>query len=102
MKLIDYRYNYLIQRLTILKMNIINLNSELKFVNRIGQTLSVEERTYLQTSVEALSSEYNFEKWNFWGRIEGISKNYYVAEGVNFKGSVNFPQKKLFWRYFLS
>lgn len=79
-------------------MNIINLNSELKFVNRIGQTLSVEERTYLQTSVEALSGEYHFERFNFWGRIEGISKNYYIVEGINFKGCLNFPVKKFFWR----
>lgn len=82
-------------------MNIVNLNSELKFVNRIGQTLSVEERTYLQTSVEALSGEYYYERFNFWGRIEGVSKNYYIVEGVNYKGCLNFPAKKFFWRYFL-
>jgi len=77
-------------------MNINNFNSELKFVNRIGKNLSVEERTDSYTSVEALSSLYHYEKWNFWGRIEGISKNYYIVEGVNFKSSLNFPIKKFF------
>ena len=39
-------------------MNINNLASELKYVNRIGQTLSVEERTSLETGIIRLSHEY--------------------------------------------
>lgn len=79
-------------------MNIANLSSELKFVNRIGQTLSTEERIYLEASVLKLSHEYAFEHLNFWGRVEGVLKNYYLLEGVNFKGATNFPVKKYFWR----
>lgn len=36
-------------------MNISNISSELKFVNRIGQTLSTEEVISLQSSVLKLS-----------------------------------------------
>ena len=36
-------------------MNISNLASDLKFVNRIGQTLSSEERINLDLSVNKLS-----------------------------------------------
>lgn len=79
-------------------MNIFNINSELKFVNRIGQTLSAEERISLDLSVLKLSEEYQYESFNFWGRIEGMSKNYYILQGVNFKGATNFPLKKYFWR----
>jgi radial spoke head protein 9 len=80
-------------------MKISNINSELKFVNRIGQTLSTEERISLEVSVLKLSQEYHFENFNLWGRIEGVLKNYYVVEGVNFRGATNFLTKKYFWRY---
>lgn len=36
-------------------MNISNLSSDLKFVNRIGQTLSTEERVNLTLAVNKLS-----------------------------------------------
>ena len=39
-------------------MNILNLGGELKFVNRIGQTLSPEERINLELSVSKLRQEY--------------------------------------------
>ena len=39
-------------------MNIDNLSSELKFVNRIGQALSTEEVIGLQSGVIKLSHEY--------------------------------------------
>jgi radial spoke head protein 9 len=80
-------------------MNISNLASELKFVNKIGQTLSSDERIQLELAVLRLSQEYHFEAFNFWGRIEGIHKNYYMVEGVSFKGVTSFPQRHYFWRY---
>jgi len=82
----------------IIQMNIFNINSELKFANRIGQTLSAEERISLDLSVLRLSEEYHYEAFNFWGRIEGMSKNYYILQGVNFKGAADSPAKKYFWR----
>lgn len=60
-------------------MNISNLSSDLKFVNRIGQTLSPDERINLEIAVLKLSQEYHFEEFNFWGRIEGVLKNYYIV-----------------------
>ncbi len=50
-------------------MNIFNISSELKFVNRIGQTLSSDERISLELSVLKLSEEYHYETFNFWGRV---------------------------------
>jgi len=60
-------------------MNISNLTTELKFVNRIGQTLSTEEVISLQASTLKLSHEYKYEQYNFWGRVEGTLKNYYIV-----------------------
>ena len=50
-------------------MNINNLVAELKFVNRIGQTFSIEERTSLETGIIRLSHEYQHEQFNIWGRV---------------------------------
>ena len=80
-------------------MNIDNLSSELKFANRIGQTLCTEEVIGLQSAVLRLSHEYQHEVFELWGRIEGAKQNYYVVAGVNFKGSQHFPSRKYFWRY---
>lgn len=80
-------------------MNIFNINTELKFVNRIGQTLSTEERIALDVNVLKLSQEYHYETFNFWGRVEGVSKNYYIVQAINFKNATSFPIKKYFWRY---
>ena len=41
-------------------MDVESIATELKFVNRIGQTLSVEEMIGLQSSVLKLSHEYKF------------------------------------------
>jgi hypothetical protein len=41
-------------------MDVESIATELKFVNRIGQTLSVEEMIALQSSVLKLSHEYKF------------------------------------------
>ena len=81
-------------------MDIDRISSELKFANRIGQTLSTEEIISLQSSVLKLSHEYKFERYNFWGRVEGTSANYYIVEAANFRGTNHFPHKKYFWRYY--
>ena len=80
-------------------MNIFALSTELKFANRIGQTLSPQERISLEANVLKLSQEYPNEVYNFWGRIEGVTKNYYIVQGLTLKGATNFPSKKYFWRY---
>jgi len=33
----------------------------------------------------------------FWGRIEGVSKDYYIALGLNFRENFEFPKKTFFW-----
>jgi hypothetical protein len=80
-------------------MNINNLSIELKYPNRIGATLSIDERTNLELAVLKLSEERPFDQWNFWGRIEGLNRNYYIVQGLNQRGKYDFPEKKYFWRY---
>ena len=82
-------------------MKVSNLSSELKFINRIGQTLCPEERIQLDLAVNKLRQEYHFQHFHFWGRVEGIHKNYYVIRGTTFEGGC-FPKPSYFWRYTLS
>lgn len=79
-------------------MRIANIQQELRFANRIGQTLSTEERVALEVSVLRLAQEYACEGFNFWGRVEGVLKNYYIVEGTSLKGAQHFVAKKYFWR----
>lgn len=44
-----------------------------------------------------LSENKAFDKYNFWGRIEGLYRNYYIIQGVNEKNKFDFPEKKYFW-----
>ena len=46
--------------ITDINMEVERIPTELKFVNRIGQTLSVEEIISVQSSVLKLSHEYKF------------------------------------------
>lgn len=80
-------------------MDIHNLSVELKFANRIGATLSVEERGSLELAVLKLSEDRQFDRWNFWGRVEGLARNYYIVQGVNSRGHYEFPEKTYFWWY---
>ncbi len=43
------------------------------------------------------SNNENFEELLFWGKIEGLSGNYYIAQGINFSGKYEFPEKSFFW-----
>lgn len=78
-------------------MDIYRISSDLKFVNQIGATLNLEERMKLELSLLKLNETQNFEQILFWGKIEGIEKDYYIALGLNFKGQYEFPLKKFFW-----
>ena len=79
-------------------MNIQNLCSEMKFPNQIGATLPIEELTELELAVLKLAEDKPFDRFNFWGRIEGLHRNYYIVQGVNEKGRHDFPLKTYFWR----
>lgn len=45
-----------------------------------------------------LAQEYACEGFNFWGRVEGVLKNYYIVEGTSLRGAQHFVAKKYFWR----
>lgn len=78
-------------------MDIHRLSTDLKFVNQIGATLNIEERMKLEIALLKLNETQKFEQILFWGKIEGIERDYYIALGVNFREQYEFPSKKFFW-----
>ena len=44
-----------------------------------------------------LTESTNFDQIQFWGKVEGILKDYYVAVGLNYKGQYEFPRKTFYW-----
>lgn len=79
-------------------MDIYKIDSELKYVNQIGSTINVEERLKLELAFLRLQESEKFDQILFWGKIEGIASDYYIAIGLNFRGYYEFPLKKYFWR----
>jgi radial spoke head protein 9 len=58
-----------------------------------GTRFVFNERTRLELALLKLTQHYQFDQLQFWGRIEGIDKDYYVALGLRFKGEFEFPKK---------
>ncbi len=45
-----------------------------------GFTLNVEEKTCLQASLALKQSEEKLDHISFWGKINGVQKDYYIAQ----------------------
>ena len=39
----------------------------------------------------------DFEELLFWGRIEGIKNDYYIAMGVTYTDKFEVPEKRFYW-----
>lgn len=46
-----------------------------------GVSLSTEHRVALQTSLLLLKNAEKFSRVTFWGKIRGVSADYYIAQG---------------------
>ena len=51
----------------------------------------------LELALLKLTETSSFDQIVFWGKIEGIKSDYYIAQGLNFKGQYEFPRKTFFW-----
>lgn len=60
-----------------------------------GQTLSVEQRVALQTSLVILQKNYKFNRVLFWGKILGLKDDYFIAQG---RGEDEMQDKKDLYR----
>lgn len=53
----------------------------LELVAGSGNTLSLEQRAALQTSLVILKKNYKFQRVLFWGKILGLNQDYFIAQG---------------------
>ena len=78
-------------------MEIENLDSQLKYINANGVTLSVDERLNLSLALQKLQLDFNFEELLFWGKVSGVVNDYYVAVALQYVGIPDFPRKHFYW-----
>ncbi|XP_055848911.1 radial spoke head protein 9 homolog [Episyrphus balteatus] len=62
-------------------MNIESLRDGINSLMYVGQTLTSEELLLIQNSLIILQSDNKFKEIFFWGRIQGIEKDYFIAFG---------------------
>lgn len=67
----------------------------LELVAGSGNTLNVEQRTALQTSLVILKKNYKFHRVLFWGKILGLKEDYFIAQG---RGEDEMKDKKTLYR----
>jgi radial spoke head protein 9 len=63
------------------------LEDELKHLAMAGYKLNLEERVQLKLALLKLKNATKHEQLCFWGRVAGVTKNYYIALGLNYSGS---------------
>ena len=68
---------------------------EISAVN--GVCLSLEERIKLLTMLDQLKADIKCDEMQFWGKILGAEKDYYISKALFYKGFQNFPKKKYFF-----
>ena len=48
-------------------------------------------------ALNTLQARIETEELQFWGKIEGIKNDYYIAMGLQFRNMYEFPVKTFFW-----
>lgn len=64
-------------------MNISNFKETLNYISYCGISLSFHEATAIESSLVILKSNNKFSETFFWGRINGVKNDYYIAYGYN-------------------
>jgi radial spoke head protein 9 len=77
-------------------MNNEDLHFKIDFLGGSGVALSSEEKTLLQNSLLILKKNNKFTHVRFWGKVYGLTHDYYIAQGYS---EDFFKNKKTFSRY---
>jgi len=74
------------------------LEEQMKPISAVnGVCLSLEERIKILTMLDQLKTDIKCDEMQFWGKILGAEKDYYIAKAFYFKGFKNFPKKTYFY-----
>lgn len=78
-------------------MEIGNLEQELKFINKTGVGLNIEERLQMEMGFNSISDKFDLDQVLLWGKVTGVHSDYYILMGLRMRGTLSFPQKTYFW-----
>uniref|UniRef100_A0A7S3MLL3 Radial spoke head protein 9 homolog n=1 Tax=Favella ehrenbergii TaxID=182087 RepID=A0A7S3MLL3_9SPIT len=78
-------------------MDILDFSEEIKNFRHNGVTLNLDERMQIDMALNTLLARVETEELSFWGKIEGIKNDYYIAMGMRFRNMYEFPVKTFFW-----
>ena len=80
-------------------MDILDFSEEIKNFRHNGVTLNLDERMQIEMALNTLQASEGFESEElvFWGKIEGIKADYYIAMGLTFRNMYEFPVKTFYW-----
>lgn len=78
-------------------MNFQTLDEDLKCLWLTGNSLTLEERMQVKLSLLELVKKEDFDDILFWGKIKGITRDYFLGMGLKYQGQYEFPQKRFFW-----
>ena len=78
-------------------MDILDLSNELKQLRYNGVTLNLDERLQLELALHKLQSDSAAEELLFWGKINGVTNDYYISVAITYKDAYEFPLKKFYW-----
>lgn len=75
-----------------------DLEENFKYVSKFnGVCLNIEEKFKLEMALNELHLDIKSEEMWFWGKINGIEKDYYIALALFFTEHYQFPQKKFYF-----
>ena len=78
-------------------MDILDFSEEIKNFRHNGTTLNLDERMQLEMALNTLQASIETDELVFWGKIEGIKNDYYIAMGLQFRNMYEFPVKTFYW-----
>ena len=81
-------------------MDIQDIAASLRNIQHNGVCFNPEERLQLELSLNQLvnnSQETEFEDLLFWGKIQGLNADYYIALGLVFTGRYEFAEKRFYY-----
>ena len=78
-------------------MDILDFSEEIKNFRHNGVTLNLDERMQIEMALNTLQGRIETEELCFWGKINGIKNDYYIAMGLKFTDMYEFPVKSFFW-----
>ena len=78
-------------------MEVIDLQNQLTNLQFRGVGLNLDEKMQLEMALQVLHNEVGSDEVLFWGKINGVKNDYYLALAVTYEGYFEFPLKKFYW-----